>query len=226
MAKASVILGAGLAAVAACASDLGHIEVDGSTLNAPDTVAPIPESDPTIGINDVLTVRVFDVPELSGAYQVGYDGRIKVPLIGQVSAAGATPFELAADLEARLGREHLQDPDVSVAIAEGAGSHLTVDGSVENPGVYPVRGQLTLLQAVALSGGPSDGANPNKVVVFRTIDGERAAAAFDLSAIRNGLAHDPVVYGNDIIVVDGSEARRAWGEVLRTVPLLALFAAF
>ena len=81
----------------------------------------------------------------------------------------------------------------------------------------------TLLQAIALSGGPSDNANTRRVVVFRQIEGKRHAAGFDLKEIRQGNAEDPIVYANDIIVVDGSEARRTYGEFLRSVPLLALF---
>ena len=83
--------------------------------------------------------------------------------------------------------------------------------------------QLTLLQAIALSGGPTDNADPRRVIIFRQIEGKRNAAGFDLRAIREGKAEDPVVYGNDIVVVDGSEARRRYGEFLRSVPLLALF---
>ena len=100
---------------------------------------------------------------------------------------------------------------------------VTIDGSVAKPGMYPVLGQLTLLQAIALSGGPTDNADPRRVIIFRQIEGKRNAAGFDLTAIREGKAEDPVVYGNDIVVVDGSEARRSYGEFLRSVPLLALF---
>ena len=194
---------------------------EGTTaLVAPDAATSISE-DFLIGPNDVLEVRVFGVPDFNGAYQVDPLGRVKLPLIDPVMAKGSTTFELEQALESALGESLLQDPDVHVVIETSAGPQLTVDGSVENPGLYPATGQLTLLQAVALSGGPSDGANPRRVIVFRQIEGKRAAAAFDLVAIRNGSAEDPRVYGNDIIVVDGADARRMYGDVLRTLPPLA-----
>ena len=146
-----------------------------------------------------------------------------MPLIGLVSASGYTPSELAAILETKFGESYLQDADVTVRITETQQRFLTVDGSVQKPGMYPVEGQLTLIQAIALSGGPAENADPRKVVVFRQIEGKRNAAAFDLRKIRSGEAEDPLVYANDIIVMDGSEARRTYGEFLRSVPLLALF---
>jgi polysaccharide export outer membrane protein len=212
----------GLALLGACAA---RGRDDASALALPDNTATAVSQELRIGPNDVLRVSVFGESELDGEYQVDPSGRLKMPLIEPLMAKGYTTFELAETIEGMLGERYLQDPDVYVVIAESQGPQLTVDGAVKSPGLYPVRGQLTLLQAVALSGGPADGANPRKVVVFRQIEGERAAAAFDLVAIRNGDAEDPTVYGNDIIVVDGAAARRVYGEVLRSIPLAALFFA-
>jgi len=180
-----------------------------------------------IGPADLLEVSVFGVPELDGRYQVDYLGRIKMPLVGEVNAMGLSTYELSDLLEQKLGETYLQDPDVNIVVAESmdSGREITVEGSVAKPGLYPVDTELTLLQAIALAGGPSDTANPSRVVVFRTIDGERTAAGFDLLKIREGVAEDPQVFSNDIIVMDGSEARRNYREFLRSIPLLALFIA-
>lgn len=172
---------------------------------------------------DVLEIRVFGVPDLDGTYQVDPDGLIKVPLVGGVNAGGFTIFELAETLEARLGEKFLQDPQVSVRVEESFGRQITVEGAVEKPGIYPVKGDITLLQALAVSGGPNDAANERRVGVFRTIEGTRKAAVFDLQAIREGRAEDPPVFGNDIIVVDGSAARSAYQEFLRAIPFFGLF---
>jgi polysaccharide export outer membrane protein len=172
---------------------------------------------------DLLDISVFGAPDLDNSYQVDFEGKLKLPLIGTIPAAGFTASQLATNLERRLGETYLQDPDVTVRVSEASKRFMTVDGSVQKPGMYPVEGQLTLLQAIALSGGPSDNANPRRVVVFRQIEGKRHAAGFDLKEIRQGNAEDPIVYANDIIVVDGSEARRTYGDFLRSVPLLALF---
>jgi polysaccharide export outer membrane protein len=100
---------------------------------------------------------------------------------------------------------------------------VTVDGAVQNAGQFPVAGQMTLIQAVALAKGTREDANSRRVAVFRMIDGKRAAAAFDLTAIRRGEADDPRIYAGDIIVVDGSSIKAAQKQFFQTVPMLSLF---
>lgn len=195
-------------------------------LSVPDSTSIVQSGDVRVAAMDVLEISVFGAPDLNNSYQVDFEGILKMPLIGSFDARGFTAAELATNLEKRLSERYLQDPSVTVRITETQDSLITVDGSVSKPGMYPVEGQLSLLQAVALSGGPTEGANPKRVIVFRQIDGERNAAGFDLTQIRAGKAEDPLVYGNDIIVVDGSEARRAYGDFIRSVPLLALFLVY
>src|SRR5262249_49722282 len=150
----------------------------------------------------------------------------KMPLIGVVKAKDMTVFELAADLERRLGETYLQNPQVSIRMSELYGQRITVDGAISKPGQIPVRDSLTLLQAIALSGDPTDSADPRRVVIFRTIEGKKEAAAFDLTKIRKGIDPDPPVYGNDLIVVDGSDLVKNYTNFLRAIPILGLFAAF
>jgi polysaccharide export outer membrane protein len=102
----------------------------------------------------------------------------------------------------------MKDPIVVVAVKDAQGEKVTVDGAVTKPGVYPLAGRTTLLQAVALASGPDPKlANPKRVAIFRTIHGQRRSAFYDLTQIRTGRAEDPVIYGNDIIVVDESGAK-------------------
>src|SRR5690606_969344 len=103
---------------------------------------------------------------------------------------------------------------------------ITVDGAVTKPGVYEMRGSISLLQAVAMAEGPTRIADLTKVAVFRTIDGRRSVALFDLAAIRQGRADDPQVRGDDVIVVDTSRLSSTLREVLAAVPALAVFAWF
>lgn len=218
------LLGFVLAALlGACQSGGSGAVSNTGSLSVPDTTSPVQSGDLRIGPMDLLEISVFGAPDLDDAYQVDFEGSLKMPLIGSFRAAGYTATELATYLEGRLSERFLQDPDVTVRITESQDRLVTVDGSVAKPGMYPVRGQLTLLQAVALSGGPTDNADTGRVIIFRQIEGKRNAAGFDLKAIREGKAEDPIVYGNDIVVVDGSEARRRYGDFLRSVPLLALF---
>ena len=210
-------------ALAACAaSDPGPVQA-GITLALPDNTSSVQSGDQKIAPLDVLDLKVFGVADLNGTYQVDPAGQIKVPLVGVVEAKGKTVFELASALEKQLGESFLQNPQVSIRISELYGQQVTVEGAIRTPGVYPVKGSMTLLQAIAVSGGPTEKANTDRVIVFRVIEGERKAAAFDLKKIRNGSSPDPRVYGNDTIVVDGSEVRNSFDEVLRAIPLVGLF---
>jgi polysaccharide export outer membrane protein len=100
---------------------------------------------------------------------------------------------------------------------------VTVDGAVKQAGTFPVGGPTSLMQAVALAGGTTEDANARRVAVFRTIGGQRQAAAFDLAAIRHGQSQDPQIYPGDIVVVDGSSVKTGFKKVLQTIPLLAIF---
>jgi polysaccharide export outer membrane protein len=188
-------------------------------------VAVAPESQ-RIGVNDRLTVSVFQVPDLSGEFQVDGAGNISMPLIGTVNAQGRTAGELAQFLQKKLGETYLRNPNVQVAIKEATAQTFTVDGSVKNPGVFPVQGPTTLMKAVASASGITEDADPSRVVVFRQINGQRMAAAFNLAAIRKGNAEDPPIYGNDIVVVDGSKARAIYKDLLQAFPLFAIFRPF
>lgn len=214
----------GIVLIAGCASS-GNGDY-AEELPIPDSTTSVTRGDLKVGPMDTLQVSVFGVNELDGSYQVDFDGFVRLPLVGEVSAVGKTASELAVELEQKYEERFLQDPDVNVTIADSVGRRITLDGAVSKRGLYPVTGGMTLLQAVALGGGPTPGANPSRVLVFRQINGERHAASFNLLKIRSGEANDPQIYGNDIIVVDGSEARATYGEVLRSLPLVAFFLAF
>jgi polysaccharide export outer membrane protein len=82
------------------------------------------------------------------------------------------------------------------------------------------------MQVVAAAGGTSPEANARRVAIFRTIDGRRQAAGFDLTSIRRGEAPDPQVYAGDIVVIDGSSVKAAQREILNTLPFLAIFRPF
>ena len=84
-------------------------------------------------------------------------------------------------------------------------------------------GSMSLLQAVALAKGTTEDANARRVAIFRTINGKRQAAAFDLISIRRGEAPDPPVYAGDIVVVDGSSVKATEKKILQSIPLLAIF---
>ena len=85
---------------------------------------------------------------------------------------------------------------------------------------------LLFTAAVALAGGTAEDANPRRVAIFRTIEGKRQAAAFDLADIRRGKADDPAIYAGDIIVVDGSGIKALQKKILTNLPFLSIFRPF
>jgi polysaccharide export outer membrane protein len=180
-----------------------------------------------IGPLDKLDISVFQVPELTGSVEVDAAGQITLPLIGQLDAGGKTTKELSQLIGDRLKVKYLQDPQVTVVIKEALSQRITIEGAVQQPGVYPIEGRTTLMQVVAMArGADPQRANEKKVVVFRTVNGQRMAAGFNLVDIRTGKTDDPQVYGNDIIVVDSSNARGFLRDLVSTIPLLAIFRPF
>lgn len=179
-----------------------------------------------LGPGDVVTVRVYRAEEVSGDHQIDEQGQIDVPLVGRITALGTTPGELAETIEEALGRRYYQNPQVDVSIKDARGRRVTIDGAVRTPGIYPVDSNTTLLRAITLAQGTTDEADNRRVAVFRTIDGQRQAAVFDLKAIREGRADDPTIYGSDVIVVDGDNLRIALRNILQALPLIAIFRPF
>ena len=190
------------------------------------SVAPVP-AEYRIGVGDKLDVRVFQVEDLSfEELIVDTSGNIQLPLIGAVRGAGRTAVEMSADIAARLADQYLRDPQVTVTVKEAASQKITVDGAVTKPGVYEMRGSTSLLQAVAMAEGPTRIADLTKVAVFRSIDGRRSVAIFDLQAIRQGRASDPEVRGDDVVVVDTSRLNAALRSVIEALPAVSAFAYF
>jgi polysaccharide export outer membrane protein len=218
---------AALAAIlllAACADSRGGPIPYSQALAPPDapSVAQL-ESSYRILPMDKLAIRVFKQEDLTGDYDVDLAGHISLPLIGEVEAANMTTAQLDQELTDKLGAKYLEHPDVSVSIKQSAGRLVTIDGAVKDSGSFPVLGNLSLMQAVALAKGTSEDANPHRVAIFRTIGGKRQAAAFDLTSIRRGQAQDPQVYPGDIVVVDGSSVKAMEKRLLQSIPLLAIF---
>ena len=172
---------------------------------------------------DKLAIKVFRMEDLSGDYDVDLAGNISLPLIGQIQAVNLTTAELDDQLTQKLSAKYLEHPDVSVAIKASTAHVVTVDGAVKDGGAFPVGGPISLIQAVAMAKGTTEDANARRIAVFRTIGGQRQAAAFDLTAIRRGQSPDPQIYPGDIVVVDGSSIKAAQKQILQSIPLLAIF---
>ena len=224
-----VLAGMVAAALAGCASNptLGQ----GSSAVRVATALPPPDqtgmaidlSNYRIGPLDVIRVEVFGAPELTREAEVDAAGNFSVPLAGAVQAAGRTPAELSGAISAQLQGRYLRNPQVSVNIVKAKAKSFTVDGAVKAPGNYPIVGKMTLQQALATAQGADTVANLNNVVIFRTVNSQKTAALFSVKDIRAGRLEDPQIYGNDIVIVGESAARRFFRDFGNMFPLLGTF---
>lgn len=177
-----------------------------SELPPPDTLNA---GEQPIANNDLLEISVFQVDNLNRVVQVDATGRISLPLIGPVTAAGRTVRQLEQDLESAYGAKYLQSPDVTVFMKESVGQRITIDGEVTKAGLYPVSSNSTLLDAVALAGGFRPIADTSKVYVYRDYAGAKLVANYDVEKIRGGQKGNPRIYGGDVIVVFTSKSKVA-----------------
>jgi len=220
----AVVSTMGMLLLAGCADTRGGSIPYDKPLAAPDApnFATL-ETNYKIAPMDKLGIKVFKMDDLSGDYDVDLAGNISLPLIGEIKAANLTTAQLDEELTQKLGAKYLEHPDVSVAIKASTAHVVTVDGAVKEGGSFPVGGPISLIQAVAMAKGTDEDANPRRVAVFRTIGGQRQAAAFDLTSIRRGQSPDPPIYPGDIIVVDGGSVKSKTKQILQAIPLLAIF---
>jgi polysaccharide biosynthesis/export protein len=214
-----------LAILAACAGTRGGpIPYNVQNFGPPDTGAiQTVEADYKLAPMDTVRVSVFQVADLTGEFELDLMGNVSLPLIGSLAAANLTTQQLDEQITKKLGEKYLQNPDVSVALKSSTRRNVTVDGAVVQPGMYPLNGPTTLIQAIAMARGVSEAANPKRVAIFRQVQGQRMAAAFDLTEIRKGKSQDPPIYRGDIIVVDGSGIKQFQQQMLQTIPILGLF---
>lgn len=223
-----------LAACASGGSGAGHSVPTGGFGSATDVAAPTgsPQqrigspSDYKIGAQDLLEISVFQVAELSKTVRVNTGGDISLPLVGLIHAGGMTVQEVEGAIARKLTESYLQNPQVSVFVKEFSSQRVTLEGSIAKPGIYPLTGETTLLQTVAMGGGLNDMADPTGILVFRMIDGRKKVARFDLKQIRQGNAEDPVIRSDDIIVVSESGTKSMFSRLLKTMPVLGLFTFF
>ena len=172
---------------------------------------------------DKLQVKIAGVQDLSGQYQVEPDGSIDFPLLGHIIVAGKSTSELSATLATEYGSRYLQNPKVSVQLLEISGQIVTIEGAVNAPTQFNISSPTSLLQAIAQGKGLGELANEKRVVVLRKSGGKTLAAAFNLREINAGLREDPVIYGGDTIVVDGSNLKKGWRDFLQAVPILGFY---
>lgn len=202
-----------LAAIAACS---GGCLPKSELPRGAEAYTIIPSQEPaiadrqaTISPFDTVTVTVFKEPDLSVSDRVvDGTGKLALPLLGSVSAVGKTPESLGRELEAQLA-EYLVSPHVTVAVSSMS-QKIAVEGHVNQPGLYDIRGPSSLIEAMALARSPTDIADLDQVFVYRRSGDQMLGARFDLNRIRVGIDPDPVILAGDRIVVGVDAADDAW----------------
>ena len=124
-----------------------------------------PSGEYLIGAQDVLTVTVWDSPDLTGKYTVETDGSFTFPLIGRIKAGGLTLRQLEAELRKKLADGYFKNPQVSVAVESYRSQRIFIVGEVRSPGTYPLTGDMTLIEAIARAGSTTPNASAEAVIV-------------------------------------------------------------
>jgi polysaccharide biosynthesis/export protein len=228
LSKFTAALGAmlGLMLVGGCAnSSLPNVPAGAAAYKLiPAPVQDAPRASYIIVANDEIDIRVFQEPDLSNAkIQVDNVGNIQMPLIGEMQAGGRTTSELATEIERQLRKRYIVNPQVSVSVTKTATRSVTIEGEVKKPGVYEIDQDYTLLSAIARAESPTKTARLDEILIFRTIEGQRLAARFDLNEIRSGRSSDPRIVNGDVVIVGHSRAKGAWQDFLQAAPALNLF---
>jgi polysaccharide biosynthesis/export protein len=157
-----------------------------------------------IGPEDILEITVWKNADLSKTVQVRPDGRISLPLLGDILVVSKTPTQLTEEIAAGL-KSYMENPTISVLVKEVNSYQLYVLGEVNKPGKYPLKSKTTLLQGITVAGGFTPMAARNKIVVFRfSKDGEGLAklkASYDDIVVRDGSMQNIELKPGDQIVV-------------------------
>src|SRR5262245_34776692 len=132
---------------------------------------PVARADYIIGPEDVLTVVFWHDKDMSGDVVVRPDGKISVPLLRDIEAAGSTPDQLRARL-VEAATKYPEDPDATVVVKEIKSRNVYITGNVAKPGVYPIANGMNVLQCIALAGGVFEYADTKNIVVIRTEKGQ------------------------------------------------------
>ncbi len=139
----------------------------------------------SIGPEDVLTIDVWKEPEISRTVPVRRDGKISLPLLNDVQAAGLTPTQLSAEIEGRL-LESIIKPQVTVIVTQMSSQRIYVLGQVTRGGAYPLAPDLTAVQALSIAGGFTPFANLKKIYIMRTENGENKILPINYKELASG----------------------------------------
>ncbi len=168
------------------------------------STAPKPHDDSfVIGNDDVLAINVWKEPDVSRSIPVRSDGKISLPLVGEVQAAGLTPLKLEKDIASKL-KNYISEPEVTVIVQQVNSQKFNILGQVARPGTFVIANSLTVLDAIALAGGFRDFAKQKAIYVLRqNADGTQTRIPFNYKEVVKGQnpAQNIKLQPRDTIVV-------------------------
>ncbi len=161
-----------------------------------------PQNEYVIGPTDILEIQVWREPNFSRTVPVRPDGKITLPLLDDVRAAGLTPLQLKNKLEKAL-QKFINNPKVSVLVQEINSKKVYVLGQVNTPGEYPLKHNMTVMQALSLAGGLAEWADASHIVIIRNENGKQKRIKFDYKKVLKGkdLDKNILLEPGDTIVV-------------------------
>jgi polysaccharide export outer membrane protein len=158
----------------------------------------------TLGPGDVVEVRVYREPEISGVYQVGSEGDVVFPLCQRVEVAGLTANAAADRFRACLAAGFMRDPQVSVVVKEYNSKKVFVFGEVQKPGTFTFQDGMSIVQAVTLAGGFTRSAAQNSTSVTRRVKGQETKVKVKVQDIALGKAPNFTLEPGDIVFIPES----------------------
>lgn len=193
-----------LAVVSASAQEVYPTTSNGARLSTagPPPAGVKPPPDYTIGPDDVLIVLFWKDKEMSGEVTVRPDGKISLPLINEIEAAGLKPEELRVKLE-EAASKFIEEPTPTIVVKQINSRKVFITGSVLKPGPYPLTAPTTVLQLIAMAGGLSEFANKEKILVLRVVNGRQVSYRFnykEVSEQKNLHQNQELKIGDTVLV--------------------------
>lgn len=205
--KTLIVVVAAMASVFSYAQSLARVEPpsDGSISvhHEAKPVSALAADDYLIGADDVLAINVWKEPDLCRTVPVRPDGKITLPLIGDIAASGKTPRKLQQEIQEGLAA-FVAVPEVTVIVQEVKSRKFNIVGEVTKPGSYPLTESTTVLDAIAQAGGLAEFAKSNNIYVLRIRpDGSSSRLPFQYKHVLKGskLAQNIQLQSHDTVVV-------------------------
>lgn len=162
------------------------------------------ERKPVLGPSDVVEIRVFGEPELSGEHQVTAEGALRLPLIGEVTVSGLEPNAAQLLIQERYNQAYLKNAQVTLLVKKYNSRRVYVLGSVQRPGNYDYQEGMTVIGAIAQAGGATRLGDLNRTLVTRGAGDDQRKMTVEVNDIQRGNKPDVELVPGDIVFVPES----------------------